>query len=232
MLMMASDRGPGRRLAMQILYVEDDKLLAKSVELMLQQEGHFCHSTTMGARAIELAKRNTYDVIVLDIMLPDIDGLEVINRLRAEGIQTPFLIQTGLVDKEKPDRSLAFESDEFLIKPFEKDEFLERLEAVLARSEQRGSAPAVEDDRTEHTGPEKRRHKRFKTIKAAEMVYDNISKHCVILDVSHAGASIRLPSHMQDCPDTFILKLHSGRIHHCRLIWREKDKIGVEFFGD
>ncbi len=73
---------------------------------------------------------------------------------------------------------------------------------------------------------------KVKTIKAAEMVYDNISKHCVILDVSHGGASIRLPSHMQDCPDTFILKLHSGRMHHCRLIWREKDKAGVEFFGD
>ena len=66
--------GPGGSRAMQILYVEDDKLLSKSVELMLQQEGHFCHSTRLGAQAIELAKRNRYDVIVLDVMLPDIDG--------------------------------------------------------------------------------------------------------------------------------------------------------------
>ena len=92
--------------------------------------------------------------------------------------------------------------------------------------------PVIEDDRAGHTGPEKRSQKRFKTIKAAEIIHDNITNHCVVLDISHGGASIRLPRHMQDCPETFILKLHSGRSHHCRIRWRDKDKIGVEFFAD
>jgi DNA-binding response OmpR family regulator len=215
---------------MQILYVEDDKLLSKSVELMLQQEGHFCHSTRLGAQAIELAKRNRYDVIVLDVMLPDIDGFEVINRLRDEGVRTPFLIQTGLVDRSTADSALAVELEEVLIKPFEKDEFLERLEAVLARARARGAPRPVEPPPPcEPQGPEKRRHKRFKTIKAAEIIHEGRSVSCVILDISHGGAAIRLPRHFLDCPESFTLRLQSGRFHQCRICWRERDKIGVEF---
>ena len=92
---------------MQVLYVEDDKLMAKNVELILQKEGHFCHTADRGERAVELAKRNAYDIIILDIMLPDFDGYEVIERLRASGIDTPYLIQSGLVDREREPRSRA-----------------------------------------------------------------------------------------------------------------------------
>ena len=68
---------------MRVLYVEDDGTVAKSVQLMLESEGHDCDATDSGKRAIELAKRGRYDIILLDIMLPDIDGYEVIKRLRA-----------------------------------------------------------------------------------------------------------------------------------------------------
>ena len=66
---------------MQVLYVEDNRSEAKVVEAMLRSEGHLCHTTDSGRQAVILARRNNYDVIILDIMLPDIDGYEVIEQM-------------------------------------------------------------------------------------------------------------------------------------------------------
>ena len=98
---------------MRILYVEDDATQAQTVEAMLEGEDHFCHTTDSGEQAVLLAKRNEYDMIILDIMLPDIDGYEVIQRMQAAGITTPCLIQSGFVDF---------------------DELLERLESTIVCS--------------------------------------------------------------------------------------------------
>ncbi len=218
---------------MQILYVEDDRLLAKSVELLLQKEGHFCHSTNLGERAIELAKRNKYDVIVLDVMLPDIDGFQVINRLRQMGIDTPCLVQTGLVDRNGPGNELKQDYEEILIKPFCKEELIERVESTVRRATRRRTvapSPGVKDDGYVHA--EQRRHRRFKTIKAGQIVVGSESNPCVVLDIAHGGAALRLPSHLLDCPDQFVLRLQSGRVHNCDVCWRDKDKIGVKFIGE
>ncbi len=67
---------------MQFLYVEDNPSEAQVVEAMLHSEGHLCHTTHSGQQAVALAKRNDYDLIILDIMLPDIDGYEVIEQMR------------------------------------------------------------------------------------------------------------------------------------------------------
>ena len=218
---------------MQILYVEDDRLLAKSVELVLQKEGHFCHSTTLGERALELARRNTYDVIVLDVMLPDIDGFQVINRLRQMGIDTPCLIQTGLVDRNGPGNALKQDYEEILIKPFGKEELIERVESTVARATRRKTlapSPGVKEARDGTA--EHRRHRRFKTIKAGQIVVGSETNPCVVLDIAHGGAALRLPSHMQDCPERFVLRLQSGRTYDCEVRWRDKDKIGVSFVGE
>ncbi|MDH3914479.1 MAG: response regulator, partial [Rhodospirillales bacterium] len=119
---------------MRVLYVEDDEKSAGAVELMLREVGHVCDKTDLGERAIELARANQYDFLLVDVMLPDIDGYEVIERLRAEGIQIPFLIQSGLVDRDSAFGGLAFGSGEYLVKPFTKTELIARMESVVARS--------------------------------------------------------------------------------------------------
>jgi len=218
---------------MQILYVEDDRLLAKSVELLLQKEGHFCHSTNLGERAIELAKRNKYDVIVLDVMLPDIDGFQVINRLRQMGVDTPCLVQTGMVDRHGPGNDLKQDYEDLLIKPFGKEELIERVERTVSRATRRRAvapSPGVKDQ--EFASTEKRRHRRFKTIKAGQIVLGTETNACVVLDIAHGGAALRLPSHLLDCPDQFELRLQSGRVYNCEVCWRDKDKVGVKFIDD
>lgn len=219
---------------MQILYVEDDKLLSKSVELMLRQEGHFCHAITEGAQAVTLAKRNEYDIIVLDVMLPDMGGFEVIDRLRAEGIHTPFLLQTSLANHESLDSAHPLALEEVLIKPFEKEVFLERLDAALARARTSSGAAPVEPPTCEPQGQERRQHKRVKTIKTAKIIpgRDSDSTDCVILDVSDGGAAIRLPRNFLHCPSTFTLRFETDRSRQCRVRWRVQDKIGVEYIDD
>ena len=220
---------------MQILYVEDDELMAKSVELILRKAGHFCHITDLGERAVELAKRNTYDIIVLDIMLPDIDGYEVIQRLEAGGIDTPYLIQSGLVDRNTDPRGLGFGTEDFLIKPFDQHELIESMERVVARKRQQARPTAAEDatppKQPRHIGPERRRHRRFGTVKSGQMIHKKIRTDCIILNISHSGAAIRLPKNRLNCPENFALKLQSEPLLYCQVCWRYKDKVGVKFIG-
>ena len=128
---------------MQVLYVDDDTSLAEIVELMLQGEGHVCHITDNGEQAVTLAKRSDYDIIILDIVLPDIDGYEVIQRVRAAGVKTPFLMQSGLVDRNNKLNGLGFGFDEFLVKPFNKTELTDQMNAVIARSKKGITVPPV-----------------------------------------------------------------------------------------
>jgi DNA-binding response OmpR family regulator len=217
---------------MRVLYVEDDDNSARAVELMLREVGHVCDKTDLGERAIELAKANEYDFLLLDVMLPDIDGYEVIERLRAEGIQIPFLIQSGLVDRDSAFGGLAFGSGEYLVKPFTKTELIGRMESVVARS--RLAAGLELGGQDENRKPlveprdERRRHRRFKTIKTARIDFGH-GVECKIVNLSHGGAAIRLSDGTTGLPPTFDLTLESGETYRCRLCWKLRDKIGVEF---
>ena len=218
---------------MQVLYVEDNASEAQVVEAMLRSEGHLCHTTDSGQQGVVLAKRNDYDLIILDIMLPDIDGYEVIEQIQEAAIETPFLIQSGLVDRDEKLDGLGFGVDDYLVKPFSKDELTERMESVLSRSKQ--TVPSrfayIPDRRKEPrpAGSERRRHRRFSTVKSAEIIDGEERPSCVILNLSHGGAALRLPG--QQIPDLpiFKLKLQSGTILQCRICWRLGDKLGVRF---
>ena len=80
---------------MRILLVEDDSSTAKSIELMLKSESFVVDSTDLGEDGLEIGKLYDYDLIILDLMLPDIDGYEVLRRLRSARVTTPVLIQIG-----------------------------------------------------------------------------------------------------------------------------------------
>ncbi len=119
---------------MRVLLVEDDTSTAKSIEMMLKSEGYICDSTDLGEDGLEIGKIYDYDLIVLDLMLPDIDGYEVLRRLRAAKVRTPILILSGLSEPDKKVKGLGFGADDYLTKPFDKAELIARIQAIVRRS--------------------------------------------------------------------------------------------------
>src|SRR5215212_8752085 len=119
---------------MRILIVEDDSSIAQSLELMLKSERFNPYITDLGHEAIELAKIYDYDIILLDLNLPDISGYDVLRSLRIGRVRTPVLILSGLADIQHKVKGLGFGADDYLTKPFHKDELLARIRAVLRRS--------------------------------------------------------------------------------------------------
>jgi two-component system cell cycle response regulator CtrA len=124
-----SDLGEPR---MRVLQIEDDAKTAQTVEMILTSEGHDCDTAACGGQALELARAGEYDIILLDMGLPDIDGYEVLNRLRGAGITTPVVIQSGLVLRKNEVRGLGVE--DYLAKPFGRRELTESLQTVLPGS--------------------------------------------------------------------------------------------------
>ncbi len=119
---------------MRVLLVEDDSATAKSIELMLRSEGYVCDSTDLGEDGLEIGKLYDYDIIILDLMLPDIDGYEVLRRLRSARVKTPTLILSGLSDADDKIKGLGVGADDYLTKPFDKRELVARIQAIVRRA--------------------------------------------------------------------------------------------------
>src|SRR5512147_1933885 len=126
---------------MRILLVEDDTATAKSIELILKSEGYIVDTTDLGEDGLEIGKLYDYDIIILDLMLPDMDGYEVLKRLRAARIKTPILILSGLAELDNKIKGLGFGADDYLTKPFDKRELIARVQAIIRRS--RGHSDSV-----------------------------------------------------------------------------------------
>ena len=119
---------------MRVLLVEDDSNMAQSIELMLKSENFIVDSTDLGEDGLEIGKLYDYDIILLDLMLPDIDGYEVLRRLRAARINTPILILSGLAELDNKIKGLGCGADDYLTKPFERRELVARIQAIVRRS--------------------------------------------------------------------------------------------------
>jgi two-component system, cell cycle response regulator CtrA len=119
---------------MRVLIVEDDTATSASIELVLKAEGFICDTTDLGEDGLEIGKLYDYDIIVLDLMLPDIDGYEVLRRLRAARVRTPILILSGLGELDHKIKGLGFGADDFLTKPFDKRELVARIHAIIRRA--------------------------------------------------------------------------------------------------
>ncbi|HCP80698.1 MAG TPA: DNA-binding response regulator [Octadecabacter sp.] len=126
---------------MRVLLVEDDPSTAKSIELMLSHANLNVYTTDLGEEGIDLAKLYDYDLILLDLGLPDMNGHEVLRQLRLARVETPILILSGSDDAESKIKGFGFGADDYLTKPFHREELVARIHAIIRRS--KGHAQSV-----------------------------------------------------------------------------------------
>ncbi len=126
---------------MRVLLIEDDSAIAQSIELMLKSESFNIYTTDLGEEGIDLGKIYDYDIILLDLNLPDMSGFEVLRKLRTSKVKTPILILSGLSGIEDKIKGLGFGADDYMTKPFHKDELVARIHAIVRRS--KGHAQSV-----------------------------------------------------------------------------------------
>lgn len=119
---------------MRILVVEDNPSTARALNLMLTTSRHSVFMTDMGEEGIDLAKNYDYDLIILDLDLPDMNGMDVLRHLRIAKINTPILILTGSDDTESKLRGFGFGADDYMTKPFNHQELQARIQAIIRRS--------------------------------------------------------------------------------------------------
>jgi len=118
---------------MRILYVEDEKYLAEAVIHLLKKDKINVDWAEDGERGLELALKPNYDVIVLDIMLPKMSGLEILTTIRNRGIKTPVIMLSALNEVEDKIKGLEYGADDYLAKPFKTAELIARLRALVRR---------------------------------------------------------------------------------------------------
>jgi two-component system cell cycle response regulator CtrA len=119
---------------MRVLLVEDDLTAARGIAMMLKSGGIIVDTTDTGEEALELLRHYDYDVMVLDLMLPDMEGYEVVRRMRAARQETPVLILSGLSRPAAKVKGFAVGADDFITKPFDKAELVARMQAIVRRS--------------------------------------------------------------------------------------------------
>jgi two-component system cell cycle response regulator CtrA len=131
---------------MRVLLIEDDATVAQSIELMLKSESFVTYTTDLGEEGVDLGKLYDYDIILLDLNLPDMSGYEVLRSLRVAKIQTPILVLSGMSSIEDKVKGLGFGADDYLTKPFHKDELIARIHAIVRRSKGHAQSVITIDD--------------------------------------------------------------------------------------
>lgn len=126
---------------MRILLIEDDRTMAQSIKFMLENANFNVYITSMGEEGIDLGKLYDYDLILLDLTLPDISGFEVLKTLRSSRIQTPILILSGQDQVDSKVRGFGSGADDYMTKPFNKEELVARINAIIRRT--RGHSQSV-----------------------------------------------------------------------------------------
>ena len=126
---------------MRVLLIEDDSATAQSIELMLKSEGFNVYTTDLGEEGVDLGKIYDYDLILLDLNLPDMSGMDVLRTLRVAKINTPVMILSGTSEIDTKVKTFGSGADDYMTKPFHKDELVARIHAVVRRS--KGHAQSV-----------------------------------------------------------------------------------------
>src|SRR4051812_40533513 len=119
---------------MRALLVEDDLTASRGIVAMLNTAAMIVDAVDTDEEALELARLYDYDVVVLDLVLPDMEGYEVVRRLRAARVETPILILSGLARPQAKVKGFGMGADDFITKPFDRDELIARIQAVVRRT--------------------------------------------------------------------------------------------------
>ena len=128
------------------MLVEDDSAAAQSIELILKSEGFSVYTTDLGEEGIDLGKIYDYDIILLDLNLPDMSGFEVLRSLRISKVKTPTLILSGLGGVEDKVKGFGVGADDYMTKPFHRDELIARIHAIVRRSKGHAQSVIQTDD--------------------------------------------------------------------------------------
>jgi two-component system cell cycle response regulator CtrA len=131
---------------MRVLLIEDDSAAAQSIELMLKSESFTVYTTDLGEEGIDLGKIYDYDIILLDLNLPDMSGFEVLRSLRLSKVKTPTLILSGLAGVEDKVKGFGVGADDYMTKPFHRDELVARIHAIVRRSKGHAQSVIQTDD--------------------------------------------------------------------------------------
>jgi two-component system, cell cycle response regulator CtrA len=131
---------------MRVLLIEDDGSIAQSIELMLKSESFNVYTTDLGEEGVDLGRLYDYDIILLDLNLPDMSGFEVLRSLRVSKVRTPILILSGLASIEHKVKGLGFGADDYMTKPFHKSELIARVHAIVRRSQGHAQSVVQTDD--------------------------------------------------------------------------------------
>lgn len=118
---------------MRVLIVEDEISLSNALKKILEQQGYFADAVYDGEMAVDYAKELEYSVIILDVMLPKLDGFEVVRRLRGSNVNTPILMLTARTTTTDKVAGLNFGADDYMTKPFDTEELLARVAALTRR---------------------------------------------------------------------------------------------------
>jgi two-component system cell cycle response regulator CtrA len=126
---------------MRVLLIEDDTIMAQGIEMMLKTEGFNVYTTDLGEEGVDLGKIYDYDLILLDLNLPDMGGLDVLRTLRSGGIETPVMILSGSAEIDTKVKTFTGGADDYVTKPFQRPELIARIHALVRRS--KGHAQSV-----------------------------------------------------------------------------------------
>ena len=126
---------------MRVLLIEDDPSTARGIEVMLTHADLNVYATDLGEEGVDLAKLYDYDLIILDLNLPDMSGHDVLRHLRLARVTTPILILSGEDDTDSKLKGFGFGADDYLTKPFHREELVARIHAIIRRS--RGHAQSI-----------------------------------------------------------------------------------------
>ena len=214
----------------EILIVDDEPSIVVPVQFLMQQQGYSVLVAGDGHDALDMIYKYQPDLVLLDIMLPGMDGFEVLQRLRANHVDTPVLVQSALVDRDFAIQGMSLGVDDYMIKPYSQIELAVRIESALNRACSRTLAdgearPAQAADRKE-----RRRNGRKIVQKIAEIRGPEADRamECMIINLSDDGAALK-PADPPSCPPRFKLQVSDEVVHSCEVSWRYRNKVGVHF---